>query len=425
MMKSGKLSKSAVNVIASIVICAAVLFIGVMGMFALAKMKKPPAEVKYEERPLRVEAVRVEPEDVPVVITGYGEMKALDVVSIAAEVSGTIVEIHPRLELGEIIPKGELFFRIDPRDYNANYETYRKRLKTLERDRELAKAEYKRIKRLFEKNKIGTVSGVEKAEQAANAAADKADQMAHSLTLAKIKLDRCEVRSPFDCRIKEVTLEVGQHVSQGENVLTLANDSILEIYVPIDSRDARQWLRFNGKRSQGQTAWFSGLEKVRCKICWTEDPEGLAREGRLHWVVKFHRQTRTLTVAIRIEAQEALADDPEELPLVEGMFCSVEIPGRMLHNVVRLPRWAVSFENTVYVSVGGRLKTVPVEVARIEGEETFVAAGLTEGDIVITTRLIDPLENSLLEITKSLQYSLRGVGLTGRRPIGCEAPKLK
>ena len=66
--------------------------------------------------------------------------------------------------------------------------------------------------------------------------------------------------------------------------------------------------------------------------------------------------------------------------------------------MIRLPRWAVSFENMVYVSVNNRLKTLPVEVARTEGEDAFITNGLNAGDIVITTRLIDPLENALLDL---------------------------
>jgi hypothetical protein len=91
------------------------------------------------------------------------------------------------------------------------------------------------------------------------------------------------------------------------------------------------------------------------------------------------------------------------LPLVEGMFCSVEIPGRPMVNVVRLPRWAVSFNNTVYIVKNNRLKTVPVTVIRSQDEQTFISAGLVEGDRVIITRLVDPMENSLLEIVDKKQ----------------------
>ena len=46
-----------------------------------------------------------------------------------------------------------------------------------------------------------------------------------------------------------------------------------------------------------------------------------------------------------------------------------------------------------------RLKTVLVEVERVQGEEAFVSSGLNAGDVVVVTRLIDPLENSLLELS--------------------------
>jgi len=68
-----------------------------------------------------------------------------------------------------------------------------------------------------------------------------------------------------------------------------------------------------------------------------------------------------------------------------------------------LPRQAVSFENTVYIAVGNRLKTLPVTVARIEGQNAYVVEGLNAGDNVIITRLIDPLENALLKITNKTQ----------------------
>ena len=54
--------------------------------------------------------------------------------------------------------------------------------------------------------------------------------------------------------------------------------------------------------------------------------------------------------------------------------------------------------NTVFISVNDRLKTVAVQVARADGEFAYISGGLNPGDMVITTRLIDPLENALLEI---------------------------
>jgi len=393
-------SKKPVKIVfTSIVVSVIVLFLGVMGMAMLASLKTPPAEAKNGERPLRVEALQVEQEDVPVFITGYGEVKALNVVPIAPEVPGKIVKIHSRLEAGEMIPKGEILFEIDPRDYVNLYKTSRDRLEILKRSQELAKKEYERMRVLLKRDNVVSQASVETAEKAMLSAADLTSQIAQILEQAETDLARCKVRAPFDARIKSVSLEKNQYVTPGQNVVTLADDSVLEIQLPLDSRDARKWLRFNGERTNGKTAWFSGLEQVPCKIHWTENNNGQTWNGRLHRVVEFDQQTRTLTVAVRVDAETATKKNPRSLPLVEGMFCSVKIPGRILHRIFRLPRQAVSFENTVYTAVDNRLRTVSVEVVRIDGEYAYVAQGLNVGDTVVTTRLIDPLENALLEIT--------------------------
>jgi RND family efflux transporter MFP subunit len=425
-----------------VVACVIVLMVGFIAMLSLSSMKKPPAEVTYEEQAVDVEAVRVAAQTIPVTITGYGEAKTLNMVSIVPEVSGRVVEIHPRLETGEVIDEGDLLFKIDPRDYEAavreaeasvnqlestierikqQQEIDQQRLKTLERNRELARKEYERSRRLLEEDNVGTRAGVEKAEQAYNSAVDMAAQLARAvelyptqiqesqsglesakarLELARTRLDRCIVEAPFTGRLEEVKLEKDQYVTPGLPALTLADDSLLEIQVPLDSREAQKWLRFKPRDGNNGDAWFSRPLPVKCTVRWTEDPGGHTWRGTLHRVVRFDRQTRTLTVAVRVEGEDALSSDSDDLPLVDGMFCSVEIPGRDLENVFRLPRWAVSFENTTYrVTEESRLETVDVEVARTQGNSVIVSKGLQPGDVVVTTRLVDPLEGTLLNYT--------------------------
>ena len=441
-MNSKEKNRQKKHVMIRIVICALILIVGWAGMNGLASLKQPPAEVKTEERAIKVQTTTAQPRDYPVAITGYGEAKALTVVTIAPEVSGRAVYTHPTLKVGQIIPAGDVMFRIDPADYEAGLQEARagvaqwqssvarlkkqfaidtQRLKTLERSAQLAKSEFERVKRLLETDRVGTRSGMDQAEMAYNSASDQADQMAQAVTLyplqireaessllsaqarlsvAATNLSRCTVKAAFDARIKSVSLETGQFVSPGQDVLTLADDTLLEIQVPLDSRDARNWLQFETPRNDRlPTAWFATLEPVECTIRWTEDKTGSAWTGRLNRVVKFDQQTRTLTVAVRVTAESAMGKGNRALPLVEGMFCTVDIPGRTMRDVYRLPRQAVSFENKAYlVNADSRLKTVDVTVARIEGEYVYVSQGLTPGDTVILTRLIDPLERALLEI---------------------------
>lgn len=249
-MKLKKSQKPKMIVCISIAVSIIVLFIGVLGMTTLASLKTPPMEAKNGERRLQVEVLKVEQEDIPIFITGYGQVEALNVVPIAPEVAGKIIAIHPRLEVGEVIPTGDLLFKIDPTNHMTDRKTSRKRLAVLERSHKLAKIAYERSQTLFEKSGVGTLSGVEAAEKAMLSVVDQINQISQVLEMAETNLKRCKSRAPFDARIKSVLLERGQFVMPGQNVLTLADDAVLEIQVPLDSRDARKWLRFDGKKNE-------------------------------------------------------------------------------------------------------------------------------------------------------------------------------
>ena len=433
-------SKSKNRILFRVIMVFAIILAGMLTAGFIMSIRKPPPQMPHQEPTLQVEVLDAKPENIPVFITGYGEVKVLNEVSIAPEVSGKIVKVHPRLDEGEVISKGEIIFQIDTRDYEAayiearatvtqmksslermkrQYEIDKERLKTIQRTCELSIQQYERVKKLFEEDKVGTQSGVDQAEQTCNNSRDQREQMEKTVELyplqieesessllsaksrmdtAKLRLERCTVKAPFDGRIKSESIEKGQYVSPGMSVVTLADDSVLEIQVPLDSRDANKWLPFYETDNNRLNAWVKGLKQVKCKVHWTESKSDSYWEGTLNRVVKFDEQTRTVTVAVRINGAEALSINHGSLPLVEGMFCSVDIPGKTLENVYRVSRWAVSFENTIYVAVDDRLKTISVEVARSQGEEAYISQGLKPGDKVITTRVIDPMENTKLII---------------------------
>ncbi|ETR67859.1 MAG: RND family efflux transporter MFP subunit, partial [Candidatus Magnetoglobus multicellularis str. Araruama] len=301
----------------------------------------------------------------------------------------------------------------------TRYAIDQKRLKTSNRNMELSKAEFMRVKRLFEKNKVGTQSQVDATEKQYNSATDHYHLLLQTVELypiqikdanqalaanqarldvAQTNLERCLVRAPFDGRVKFAQIETGQFVKVGQLMLTLANDQELEIHVPVDSQDVQKWLKFNHeKKSNTPMAWFDALAPVTCRIHWTEAPSDQFYEGALHRVVRFDNQTRTITLAIIVDAKKAISQN-NALPLVAGMFCKVDIPGKTLKQVYQLPRWAVTYENTVYAAKDNRLKTVPVVVEKIAPEIAIISKGISPHDVIIVTRLTDPIENALLDI---------------------------
>ncbi len=290
-------------------------------MAALASLKKAPAQAVSQEQAYKVEILRAQPENVPVVLTGFGEARSIRSVVLSAEVSGTVIAVHPRLNLGEIIPEGDVLFQIDPRDSQTalaeadaqvaqlentaarlekEWDLEKRRLSVLQRTRDLALAEFQRLQRLYDESKVGTRSGVEAAEKAYNQALDQLKLLEQSVAVYPVRLRearaaldaaraqrertltqlaRCTVKAPFTGRITAKNVEHGQFLNPGTPAVTLADDSILEIHVPLDSDDARRWLLFEPSSGPSELAWFHSLRQVPCTVRWSQDPEGHAWEA--------------------------------------------------------------------------------------------------------------------------------------------------
>lgn len=395
MMSNQEPKADKATVLIRVIACTVILALGVVGFNVLKSRKKPPSQTVQTERALKVEVQSVRFVDVPVLIEAHGQLRSIRMVEIAAEVSGSVVEVHPRLQTGEVIAAGELLFAIDDRDYRSEYESNKTRLAILERDKILTAKELTRVRTLFEKNNVGTRAGVEKAEQAANSSADRRAQVQQAMTRAQINLERCRIVAPFTCRITNKKIEKGQYVSPGKMVLSIADDSVLELEVPLNSRDAFQWLQF-AEGVTGSEAWFGGLKPVQSSVSWTENAANSAT-AILDRVSLFDEKTRTVKVVLRIDGKQ-FSGRNSTMPLVSGMFCKALIPGGTMEQVVDLPSQAVSFKNTVYIIREKRLMTLPVTVARVQDGKSYISKGLEKGDLVVTTRLVDPLERSLVQV---------------------------
>jgi multidrug efflux pump subunit AcrA (membrane-fusion protein) len=419
-----------------------VILIGIGLKIGLAALRQPPEQVPVREPRHRVEVMRVRLETVPVLISGYGEVRARDEMTITPKVAGDVIMIHPRLKVGEVIPAGEVLFQIDPQDYEAVLRQAHarvgqvesmltllrrqivldtQRLETIARSRDIAREEFERDKQLYEQEDIGSRTQVNLTEIKYNEAQAIFEQLSQAVELyplrvkeaesgleaakaaaelAELNLARTVVRAPYDARLKRVHVEVGQSVAPGAPVIVAANDATLEIMVPIDSQDAHQWLLFEDPAAHPApeaqpVSWFGRLAAAECRITWTEDPGEHVWTGALDRVERFDPATRTVQVAIVLDRTRALAG-PDRLPLVEGMFCKVEIPGRNMEDVFRLPRWAVGFDGEIHLAQDERLRRDMVTIVRTQGEEAFVR-GLEPGDLVVVTRMVNPLPGILLD----------------------------
>ena len=433
-------------------ICLAALALGGVIMVSLSNRNEAPVQATNPEPTLRVQVVRATYEDFPVVLGGWGTVRPRDVARITPEVSGLVTYVHPLLEVGEIVPKGEILFRIDDQNYLAalreadalvnqwdstigrlrkEYAIDQERLVEYKRNVEIAGEEHARLQNLYKDNVV-TLSEVEAAERSANLAQSEFSQLRRAVEvypyriteaesslaavraradIARSNLARTTVRSTFMARVKDVAIEQSEFVRAGDPVLTLANDKLLEISVPFDSREAEQWLPFersDPSHDGPMNSWFAKLAHVPVSVYWTDSSSDLSWTGSLGRVEKYNPDTHTLAVIISVEQAASRDGEKIAIPLAEGMFCRVEFQGNLAENVVQVPSGAVGHPSessgnwTVRLAhrdeTGqSRLKTVPVSVSHTSGDDVFLTGGLDEGDLVVVTRLANPLEGELLD----------------------------
>ena len=413
---------------------AAILVLGLAGFFALAAARSQPDSISPPSQVLSSKAIRATPSSVQMFLSGFGEIKPLRQVEIGSDVSGRIVDVHPDLRPGAFVRAGDLLFAVDPSDFASRVAELEadvalasnaaariavdgqakiERLSLSSRNLDLADANLARIRSLFDANGVGSLADVESAERDRNALADlvrslradvdllpieasdaarRADSAAAALARARNDLARCRVAAPFDARVVSSSVETHQWVSPGSPLVVLADDSVREIVVSLDSSEARDRLVFDSD-SPAPGGWFPAPARVPCRVFLSSDPSAPHAVGTLHRVVHVDRDTRMLSVAVRLQAADAPA-----WPAADGMFCRVEIPGRVVSGVFALPRHAFNPRGFVYRAVDGILHSTPVRLVHSDRDSVFVDQGLSDGDLVLVSRLANPLDLSPVSV---------------------------
>ncbi len=421
---SGGLNFSLIIVRSVLVIV--ILVVGVVLMSALSAMKAKPDETLPEEVVAQVIGKQVFIQDFESTLFGYGTTKPHQLTEIIPEVGGKIVQVHPDLEVGNIIPQGELLFQIDPTNYEialaqaeANLRSAEATVRQLEIQHQqdvaqldvskrmlaISQNDFERFTKLFQDNNAESARSLETAEMNFIREEEKLIQIQgrvnqHPADLASAKasvrsaeaqynraevdLQRTQITAPFNARIVMKALELNQLVSANAPVLELADDSILEVVVSMDSAEVAQWLKLT--RDQLKPQWFEKFTNYPVKLEWTTNPEQYAYVGNLDRVQRFNPENRTFELVVQVSNANQPSQVAQEFPLTDGMFCRVHIPGKVAQNVIAVPRSAVDSQNIIYTSVDNRLRSQEVEIARIEKDTILISKGLQDGDIILTKR---------------------------------------
>lgn len=288
-----------------------------------------------------------------------GTVQPRSEVATGFRVGGKLVE-RP-LDVGDIVAPGDLIARLDPEDLRLSLESADAELGAARANLAQAEADGVRYATLAERGHASQATD-EQRRLATEEARGRLLRAERSAELARNQLGYAEIRATFAAVVTAVAAEPGQVVSLGQPVVTLAPTTQKEVEIAVpESRIA-------------QLAEASAMARL-----WAD---GRSFPAKLREVSpQADAATRTYRARFTLPA----ADDSVRF----GMTATIELLNGDPTPVVRLPATAVLEEGAgphVFVVDPGerRLAKTAVEVRRFGTDVVLVAAGLRDGDEVVT-----------------------------------------
>ncbi len=359
-------------------------------LLALGRGRPLPAEPPVPAAPRLVRVAAFEPTEYRIRVRTHGTVAPRTESDLVAEVAGRVVWASSALVPGGFFEQGERLLEVDRRDYANAVARARARRARAQSEVDLAALELERQLALAARE-IASASDLERARNSERVARAALAEATAQLERARRDLERTRVLAPFVGRVRDKRVDIGQFVARGTPIARVYAVDFAEVRLPVHDADLAFLDLPIGYR--GETDPSDGPE-VRLRASFA---------GRLHrWHARVVRTegeidatTRMLHLVARVEDPYGRRDGTP--PLAVGLFVEAEILGRMLEEVLVLPRSAVREDGSLLVVDGqDRLRVRTGEILRNEGEHTVVRAALASGERVCLSRVHRPGDGMLV-----------------------------
>ena len=362
-----------------------VLVIGVAIVVAqqiLANIEQPVTQAPPPNIPL-VRTITATPEAIRFDVSSQGTVQPRSSVTLSAQVSGRVVQVNDEFRPGGFFAANTTLFTIDDTDYQlakvqreAEVAQSKLRLAQELAEQELAIRAWKDLEGEREPDALVTRALQVEGARASLAAAEA------GLGRALLDLERTKVSLPFAGRVRSSRVNIGQHVLAGQAIAEVYGTAFAEVRLPVpDNEIAFIDLPLAGDSNAADPVVELAAEFAGTTHSWRG---AISRtEGEID------RKTRQLILIAKVAKPYAKsAEHPERPPLSAGLFVEARIHGRVIDNVIQLPRTALRADGSVLVvDREGRLRKRQVRVLRIDHQHVQIKDGLLGGDQVCVSAI--------------------------------------
>jgi len=381
-----------INILLSLIVIIA----GIAGAAYISKSapkarKRPPTRMTPP-----VQVISVNPDNHGVTVSAMGTVIPAREIILEARVAGEIVAIDPEFTVGGFLEKDSEILRIDPQDYQlaltlarARVKDAESKLKLLEAEAESARDEWSQLYR--DRNQVSTEPPplVFKQPQVTAAKAMLTAQKAE-VQKAQLNLSRTRIRLPFNALVRTKHVDIGSQVSGQEKLAELVgtDEYWIQASIPVDRLN---WILIPRRPaepgSKVRILHRNGYEIAGKVIKLLGD---LGSEGRM--------------ARILVEVQDPLnlKKEKKNHPVILiGEYVRIEIEGRNLQNVYRIPRTALHDNSNIWVvNQDSKLDIRRVEIVWRDAKTVLLREGLKPDDQLIVSDLPAPVNGMPVQASK-------------------------
>jgi membrane fusion protein, multidrug efflux system len=417
------------------------ILVGVLVLAWLRSNAREPQKNPENEQVRVLRVIRVPTCDVVPRVEAYGTVEPSQVWRAVAEVKGRVTRVHDELRPGSILRQGVEILQVDRAEYdlavsrlNADIAQANAQLaeldaaesndkKSLVIEQKLLTVAMREQDRLAELAKTNAATQanldaqtrqtlaqqqkVQTLQNSLNLVPSKRDSLNATITVkqaskkqAEIDASKTRLVAPYDCRLADVSIEVGQFIAAGELLFEAHNTAAAEVeaQVPVDQASTLILPRDSELGSE-----LPSMQAVRDLFRIKATVTNATGSDAANWEAKFLRiretidpQTRTVGLVVGVDRPYEKIIPGRRPPLVKGTFCRVELKGEVRANRIVIPRSAVHDGSVYVLDSENRLRRRPVEIEFSQGAFSVVSSGLDGDELLVVSDPTPAIDGMLI-----------------------------
>lgn len=326
--------------------------------------------------PPPVVLMQIERKDIPMTYILPGQLSGVQSVDVIARVEGTLLKQY--FNNGKNVRAGESLFLIDPSTYQAQVKEKEAQLQGAIAQYNYAKAEYERIKGLFEKDAYSKAQ-YEQAYSAFQSAESQRISAQQALDIARINLSYTKVIATVDGVVQKPEYTLGSYVKAGSLLTSIAGVNSLYVNFAISATRHQHIVEALAQGlfildPAGYTVRITRYDNSKYPLEATVDFIGTSIN------------TATNTVSWRAVLNNSKGD------LLPGEFVSAELNGLIAKDAIVIPQKALISRGTQsfvwVVGEGNIVQLRPVVLGDVLNNDILILQGLEQGERIIVEGIL-------------------------------------